>query len=83
MPKQVSTPAQACPVFVPADKSTYPPLGIPVLAQLQRSGNPAKRVEAELIHVDEDDVSWRTADDKSELSYNWDVISWKHIPAKT
>jgi len=32
--------------------------------------------QADLVRVNEDDVTWRTADDNSELSYDWDVISW-------
>jgi hypothetical protein len=34
-------------------------------------------VTAELIHVDEDDLTWRTADDNSELNeWAWSVVSW-------
>lgn len=33
-------------------------------------------VEAELIKVNEDDCAWRTADDNSEISYDWNVIEW-------
>lgn len=29
-----------------------------------------------LLKVEEDDCSWRTADDHTEISYNWDVIEW-------
>ena len=29
-----------------------------------------------LIHVDADDHDWVTADDRSELSFNWDVVGW-------
>ena len=32
--------------------------------------------EYDLIHVAESDQDWRTADDHSELSYNWTVIEW-------
>lgn len=34
--------------------------------------------EVELIHVKEDDCDWRTADDNSELDYNWNVVEWKY-----
>lgn len=33
-------------------------------------------IEYELIKVTEDDCEWRTADDNSEISYNWDVVQW-------
>jgi len=48
----------------------------PVLCQLKNcfSGNVQ---EHELIHVLEDDCSWRTADDRSEVSHSWDVMVWK------
>lgn len=29
-----------------------------------------------LRKVDEDDVAWRTADDNSEVSYDWSVVEW-------
>jgi hypothetical protein len=35
--------------------------------------------EHRLTKVDEDDCSWRTADDASEIDYSWDVIEW-HEP---
>lgn len=38
--------------------------------------------EHELIHVDESDQDWRTADDNSELSYDWTVIAWKNTEQK-
>lgn len=30
--------------------------------------------------VDEDDHSWVSDDDGSELAHEWDVISWKYLP---
>ena len=33
--------------------------------------------EYELKRVDESDCMWRTADDDSEIDYNWTVIKWK------
>lgn len=30
-----------------------------------------------LVRVDEDDCSWRFADDHSELSYDWHVVAFK------
>lgn len=35
-------------------------------------------IYAALIYVVEDDVNWRTADDMSELSHDWDVIGWEY-----
>jgi len=53
-----------------------PPPGKPVLCQLQHFFT--KGVQGhELIHVEEDDCSWRTADDNSEVCHSWDVITWK------
>ena len=60
----------------PADKATYPPVGVVVVAQL-RSGGTGRTVESDLVHVEEDDVTWRTADDMSEVSYDWDVVGWR------
>ncbi|EJY6032818.1 hypothetical protein FA341_31685 [Pseudomonas aeruginosa] len=33
-------------------------------------------LEHRLVKVEEDDCSWRTADDHSEISYDWDVVEW-------
>lgn len=60
----------------PQDKSTYPTPGQVVVAQLRGCGS-GRTVEAELVHVVEDDVTWRTADDMSEVSYDWDVVGWR------
>ena len=60
----------------PHDKSTYPPVGEVVVVQLRGCGT-GRMVEAELVHVEEDDVTWRTADDMSEVSYDWDVVGWR------
>ena len=32
----------------------------------------------DLVHVDESDCTWRTADDYSELEFEWQVIGWNH-----
>lgn len=37
------------------------------------------RQQVELVHVDEDDCDWRTADDNSELSFDWNVVAWEHV----
>ena len=33
----------------------------------------------ELVAVDESDCSFRTADDNSEISYDWNVTHWMEI----
>ena len=33
----------------------------------------------DLVYVDEDDVDFRFMDDRSEMSYDWSVISYKKI----
>ena len=36
-------------------------------------------LEERLIWIGEDDVGFRTAEDFSEISYNWDVIEWVEV----
>jgi hypothetical protein len=57
-------------------KERTPDVGVFVRAIL-RGCSKGKIVEALLYHVDEDDCFWRTADDNSEVSYDWDVLFWK------
>jgi hypothetical protein len=52
-----------------------PKINTVVNATIEHWHTKGKR-QAELIHVKEDDVSWRTADDNSELSYDWNVVAW-------
>lgn len=56
-------------------KERMPELEHPVKCRLKH-WNSEEVQEHKLIHVAEDDCSWRTADDRSEVSYNWDVIEW-------
>lgn len=53
-----------------------PPQGMPVNCQVQHCHS-KEIIECELIHVVEDDCSWRIAADLSEVSYDWDVIAWQ------
>lgn len=53
-----------------------PPLETTVLCRI-RHWNTRTVQKVDLIRVDADDHSWVTADDRSELSHDWDVISWK------
>lgn len=76
MPKHTDK-AAASTVIVPNDATTYPPVGQVVLATLKHHKPTIKTQEVEMVRVKEDDVSWRTADDRSELSYSWSVISWR------
>lgn len=63
--------------IVAADMATYPAVG-PVVRARVRHCTTKSVVTVLLVHVSEDDVSWRTADDLSELSYDWDVIAWQY-----
>lgn len=62
--------------LLPEDKATYPPVGVVVVAQLRGCGT-GRTVESDLVRVEDDDVTWRTADDMSEVSYEWDVVGWR------
>ena len=54
-----------------------PQVGVIVVAEVEHCIGEYKAT-VELIAVDESDVSWRFADDQSELSYDWDVMSWEY-----
>jgi hypothetical protein len=55
-----------------------PPTGSLVKARLRHCHT--KNVhEHYLVKVDEDDVDWRTADSKSEVAYDWDIIEWESL----
>lgn len=58
------------------DVTTYPPVGCRVIAKLKHCSSGHVVVE-ELIRVDESDATWRTAAGRSELSFDWDVVSWR------
>jgi hypothetical protein len=53
-----------------------PPVGLLVRGKL-RNYTFRDIVKADLVHVDEDDCSWRTADGY-EVSYGYDVIRWRY-----
>jgi hypothetical protein len=63
---------------VPDKMDTYPPIDIPVLSIIQNS-NTFVTHYITIKHVNEDDCTWRTIDDGSELSYCWDVLWWQNI----
>lgn len=49
-----------------------PPVGKPVLAKL-------KHIKGKIVFEDlfrDTDGEWRTVDDNSEISYEWDIVSW-------
>jgi hypothetical protein len=50
-----------------------------VLAVVEHWNSKGQRY-AVLYAVDEDDNDWRTADDDSELSHDWNVVSWIYLP---
>jgi len=62
------------PRWVAAPK-TMPKIGTIVIAILQHWYTKGKR-QTELKAVDEDDCNFRTADDDSEISYDWTVTHW-------
>jgi len=62
--------------FRASDSTTYPAVGDIVLGQLRHCTTKGLG-EALLVRVAEDDVFWRTADDESEVSYDWDVVAYR------
>lgn len=56
------------------DAKNKKPIG-EVLCQIQHLSTKGIVIE-KLYRVKEDDVEWRTADDHSELSYDWNVIKY-------
>lgn len=56
-------------------KARLPAVGSKVLCKLQHCHTGGIQ-EHELVKVRESDCSWRTADDNSELSYDWNVLEW-------
>lgn len=60
------------------DGAVLPEYNVPVLCVVEHWKTKGTQ-EAELIFVKEDDCNWRTADDNSELSYDWNVIKWKNL----
>lgn len=49
-----------------------------VLCELRHCTTHGKKY-AVLFKVDESDVTWRTADDNAEISYDWDVTHYRPI----
>lgn len=64
--------------WVPASKG-MPAYDLPVLCKLQHATTGSIQ-EHELVRVQEEDCSWRTADDHAELSHDWNVIEWLDQP---
>lgn len=56
-------------------KERLPATGAEVLCRLKHFKSDAVQ-EHQLVKVDEDDCEWRTADDRCEISYSWDVVEW-------
>ena len=59
-------------------KDSMPEVDKPIEAIVRFCGS-GKEVTAELKRVDEDDCSWRTIGDNSELSYSCDVVKWRYL----
>ena len=56
-------------------KKKSPPTGSVVLCRLAHFKGKLTQ-ETLMKKVDEDDCDWRTADDNSELNYDWHVSHW-------
>ena len=56
-------------------KSRYPEYEVPVLCRLKHWFKGTIQ-EERLIRVDESDCTWRTAGDRCEVSFDWDVVEW-------
>lgn len=52
-----------------------PPVGVAVKCLLRHCST-RNTQEHQLVRVDEDDCAWRTAGDRCEISYEWDVVEW-------
>lgn len=61
-------------------KKAMPLFGKPVLCELKHADSSATQ-EHMLVRVDEEDVAWRTAAGLHEISYDWDVLSWRYPDA--
>jgi hypothetical protein len=62
------------PIWIDVNQK-LPPTGSVVLCKITYfKGN--KTQEQTMIKVDEDDCDWRTADDHSELNFDWTVSYW-------
>ena len=59
------------------EKPDMPVVGRVVVATLQHVFT-KKTQQYDLVYVSESDVSWRTDDDHSELSYDFNVIDWEY-----
>lgn len=66
--------------WMPVTPETMPEVGSKVLARLKFFASETVR-HYELIHVKEDDCTWRTVDDGSEVAYEWNVTHYMIIPA--
>ncbi|MDA0152366.1 hypothetical protein OH460_08630 [Vibrio sp. Makdt] len=60
-------------------KDKEPPSDVPVMCKLQHWFTEGVQ-EYEMIRVESSDHSWITADDRSELDFNWNVIEWLETP---
>lgn len=55
-----------------------PPYEHAVLCQLRHAEGTTIQ-EHPLVRVEEEDVSWRTANGRHELSFDWNVIAWRYL----
>jgi hypothetical protein len=66
-------------LWKPIRADRWPKPGRTILAILKRFES-TSRIYAVLKVVDEDDCSFRTVDDNSELSHNYSVTHWIYLP---
>lgn len=60
-------------------KDNMPDVGVPVWGALRHWHTKNYRY-AEIKRVDESDCDFRTVDDNSEISYDWNVTHWMNLP---
>lgn len=69
---------EAAKQWVPVSER-LPEAGTKVWARLKFFASETVR-HYELVRVDEDDCTWRTVDDNSEIAHEWNVTHWMLIP---
>lgn len=73
------TQIQSLPMPTSREPNETPIPGTEILAVIQHWQTKRKRFTT-LKAVDEGDCSYRTTDDESELSHDWNVIAWDYLP---
>jgi hypothetical protein len=67
-------------LIIESGEYVNPPIfDVPVLA-IGEWVSSGKKVPCVVKYVNEDDCSWRTIDDNSELDFSFNIIRWMDIP---